>query len=818
MRRSHFWPGVLLAIVMAWVFDGFATPHTTSPAAAGDTTDGQQNEETAHEAHKAREREAKELYLRERQGNGIFISTPEVYDDSSLQSMLNTARAKLAALQGFNQATLTGHLGAITGSTLQQSAFSAQIANGPLPQTVTTANGPISSVAATTGATPSTTTTTTAPDQSVATTGPQSSSPIPAPPTDTAYTLPSTFSGSASDVLNEEVQLTFEIANLELLLEGSLSDRFVAGQRLIKRRTTVGFPVNLDPDDRYKNAVAVVEVSVESPKANTYSNEPPAVTALLPREKTYNVAALTDHMTSIGAGIVTQVVSAGATWVGGRKTFYVVQDQDTLALSQASSDPSSQTSFLWQFRPVLGRSFVSSGLRQTFVQLAVPISSVAGCFGKVSVRTYWRKFDQKNAVVGNVIADSIRTQQVWPIPVYDLAPFVQRLAYEDLGGGQIQVGIGGSFLGGTYIRVGNVFYREGTAGFTSDSTGIRFVASAADIAQHSAYIVSRDGTEVELLNPQDAAPRPKLGLTCDLKPDAQKAEKEGRPSPGDLAVRVTSFDGGNVVLEATASNLPDDAPRRDSYLLVVGNRVFGLSDSTFERTAPSGGHSISYRVVVPVSLLIGSKDVSVRPLFRERKDFEVKTQAKDFSFASTTDHLVLLEKNDKGAKFILLGNRLKDAKILYPPAVSLGAAASGDQDTLRLLDLTADQLKTSKAIVLEKDGERPVIVSIPAPDAKESAAKPTLVLKNRVTVGMDQATVTGDGLEKLKAVRFGKKVIKFSLADDKKSVVLSGLVAAGVTATPTGQEVDFEFESGDKASVVIDVVNSRIETVERPKN
>jgi cold shock CspA family protein len=78
--------------------------------------------------------------------------------------------------------------------------------------------------------------------------------------------------------------------------------------------------------------------------------------------------------------------------------------------------------------------------------------------------------------------------------------------------------------------------------------------------------------------------------------------------------------------------------------------------------------------------------------------------------------------------------------------------------------------------------------------------------------------VTGAGLEKLKAVKFGKKAMGFSLADDKKSVVLSGLVAAGVTATPSGQEVDFEFESGDKSTVVLDLVNSRIETVERPKN
>jgi len=48
------------------------------------------------------------------------------------------------------------------------------------------------------------------------------------------------------------MQLTYEIANLQLLLEGSLSDRFVRRQRIVKRRTTVGFPgkyVRIDLED-----------------------------------------------------------------------------------------------------------------------------------------------------------------------------------------------------------------------------------------------------------------------------------------------------------------------------------------------------------------------------------------------------------------------------------------------------------------------------------------------------------------------------------------------------------------------------------------
>jgi hypothetical protein len=97
---------------------------------------------------------------------------------------------------------------------------------------------------------------------------------------------------AAASAAGNRQQLTSEIEGLQLLLEGALSDRFVKNQRTIKPRTTVGFPISLTPQPRYRNAVAVVEVEVETAHPSV-ANEPPAITALLPREKTYNVAAMT---------------------------------------------------------------------------------------------------------------------------------------------------------------------------------------------------------------------------------------------------------------------------------------------------------------------------------------------------------------------------------------------------------------------------------------------------------------------------------------------------------------------------------------------
>ena len=78
------------------------------------------------------------------------------------------------------------------------------------------------------------------------------------------------------------------------------------------------------------------------------------------------------------------------------------------------------------------------------------------------------------------------------------------------------------------------------------------------------------------------------------------------------------------------------------------------------------------------------------------------------------------------------GNRLKNAQVLAPYGLTLKPVDSlNDDGTIRLLVLTSDQLKTAKQIVLQKEAaERPTVVSIPAPDAKD-AAKPTLTAQRR---------------------------------------------------------------------------------------
>jgi len=484
---------------------------------------------------------SEELQRQQYGGNGIEVGDPKIYDDTSLRLMLDAAKNRLATINSFNEGALTTRLGAINGSRIDQSQLGIQVTGGtPLPGTSTVANGPTSQTTTNTNppgftpVSPTQTVVTTQPSQAVTTTvAPTAAPAAPTVPAGLAFTPPSGLSGSALDVLNEEMQLNGQITGLELLLEGALSDRFIINQHFVKPRATIGFPITLTPQPRYRNAVAVVEVEVT--EEHTLAPEPPAVTVILPQEKTYNVAAITDKMTSIGAGVVVGALGASGSFAWGRKTYYVVQDQDTVAIQWPSihleekgevgkqgeqgEQHANTARFAWEFRPVLGREFVQGGMKQTFVQLAFPklTSSTPDCFGKIKVRTYWRHFDPKTGISGEVIQGSILAREAVSVPRYDLTPAVDDVAYQDLGDGTVRVKVisRDSFLSGTYVQLGPARYDTG-AGLLADDTGLSFVAPAAALARWTGKVVSRNGLTTAILqpDPDTASARSLDQLSC----------------------------------------------------------------------------------------------------------------------------------------------------------------------------------------------------------------------------------------------------------------------------------------------------------------
>ena len=743
------------------------------------------------------------------QSNGILVAQPKVYDDSVLQQMLSTAEARLASLQILDQTGISTRLGSITGATQTTTSFGLSIQGPPIAQAVTTANGATNSAVTgaqnsttqgvgTNGPTSSTTASTSsqntanAPVTNVVTTSPQLNPPAvtaPAPST----SLPSSFSVSASDILNEQMQLTYEIANLRLLLEGSLNDRILLDKsdpnnikKIVKPRVTLGFPVTLLPDKRYTEAIAVVEVEIEKVPCSegkltcesSLSNDPPAVVALLPREKTYNVGSITDSSLSIGAGVVTQVVGVSGSFLRGRKTYYLVQDQDTVALTFQPKDPN-RVGFLWEFRPVLGAKLLREGLKQTFVQIALPASWSADPLGTVYVRTYWRDYDARKNLVKGIRAGSLTPVKPYPIPnlPIDQSPKVFSTAsLEDLGNGQMLVNLSGRFLGGTYVRVGSNTLREGSPNFSLEYQGIRFVAPIADLATKGAVLVARDGTETPLL------------LHTDSKDVHLTINK----------CTVRTVDDANSQVSVEMKEIPD-FPKNLPLIMLIGGKVFGYSDAPFVQQ----GNVLS--TVVPTSLLVANPQVAVRSLFTDKSYWSAPAAINNVVGGSVTPKLAVLETGPDSARFLLYGARVGDgAKVLSPENGALDPFGKPPSAELRTITLNKAQVKSQKLVIVQTaDGFifQVAVPSVELPDATKPSIKPV----QPVTVGTDEAAFKGEGLNALQKVVFNGIELKLRKQADGKVIWLKGLKAAGVTGEAKQQSLDFYFKTG-KQAISVDVV------------
>lgn len=751
------------------------------------------------------------LEKRDADNKGILVGEIKVYDDSMLQQMLNAAQARLLSLQVLDQTGIASKLGAITGANQSISGFALSAQGPPSPTIATTNNGATSSTQTTssnttvTGSTPSATllssiqNTAGAPVTNVTTTAPSVSVPTvsaPAPST----SLPTSFSGSASDLLNEQMQLTYEIANLRLLLEGSLNDRILIKKdpkgnetRFVKPRVTLGFPITLCPDSRYKNAVAVVEVEIEKADISLAPEEPPAILALLPRDKTYNVASITDKSISIGAGVVTGVSSVAGSFGHGTKTFYVVQDQDTVALTY-QPEVHDRIGFLWQFRPVLGANYVKAGLKQTFVQIAFP-SVDTGPFGKVYVRTYWRRYDQRHGLTKGIQPGSLRE--------YDLPEEIQYFSleqspsafnqsvFEDLGNGQMLITLKGHFLGATYVRIGSNFLRDGSPGFISEYKQIRFVALISDLATKQVKLVSRDGTESPLA----------------IVPQCQDSKS--------LPLKITnctplSLDDSNTQLIIKLAPVSEGFMGLVHRLIVViGSRVFGYGDApivTEEECSYDNKDKViqvTIRVTVPTAFLIASPKVIVKALFLDDK-YKAEYLLKGLTQGAQVPKLSFLGQSGDAAKFILLGNgcSLDQANVLSPAGIELRPLGTLASPYIRLISFTKDQIKLQKQLVLQmKEG---LLFQIPIPSVEfTDTTKPAIKPVAPVSVGDDEVIFQGDGMADLIKVVFNGIELKLT-KQEGKMVRVSGLKAAGATEEPKSQTLEFFFKSG-KTPVKVEV-------------
>ncbi len=368
--------------------------------------------------------------------NGISIGKPKVFDNRTLTLMIENLSATLQNMQtGFvNQQSVAAALGNIQGFQSREVTSNFQVNPVPIPgvtQGVTNSTGNVDSSG---NILPNNGQSNTAQTQTTTTSNGFT-------PTAPALETAPSFSGfnpnygeNAADLLTDQVNLSYQIFNLRMILERALSDRLLhnpqAGENETRLQAVLGFNVSIDPPRTANDAVAVVEITLcNKTKAESllpknqkreldicHDSETPeddegtgfSLVALMPQEKTYNAASLSTKSNAFGGTAVVKTIQVGYSQRRRGQTFYLYRDNDTISYERMEPNHPNTLIFGWMFRPVLGRRSLSPGMRQLFAVASLPVKDCTGAdktpkSGKSSpacradlsahVRTYWKKYD-----------------------------------------------------------------------------------------------------------------------------------------------------------------------------------------------------------------------------------------------------------------------------------------------------------------------------------------------------------------------------------------------------------------------------------------
>lgn len=428
--------------------------------------------------------------------NGIVVGEPKVFDNRDLEIILDDLKAQLEGFQAIDQTKVLAALEKIQGS--QARSLSTKVEAKPLAlpgfERVEEpgANGALVT-------------------KSLKTTGAQQT---PSPPdlgAAPSLSLPvSNFGISDQDLLTRQLDLQYQITNVRMLLQRSVSDRFydggtkeagkiAPGARLM---VVVGFQISLSPSIDHKGMSAQVEIEIE-PCDGTRRR--PSLVALMPQQKTYNAASLSKKSNAFGAVAPVSAFTLGASVSSSSETFYLYQDADTYAFELPSESPDSKTlRFGWQFRPVLGKPAVEPGIRQLFAVIALDEVDSARtrtrCYNtadnpnsvplRVTAKSHWLRYNTKKRLAKSTpqLARNEYVGKPFPVPVTaylqsGLTPKITEADLESIGGGKALVRISGeNFSRDTSVSIGDRTIEPDSSAFVIRSNNqLQFVAPIADL-------------------------------------------------------------------------------------------------------------------------------------------------------------------------------------------------------------------------------------------------------------------------------------------------------------------------------------------------
>jgi hypothetical protein len=760
------------------------------------------------------------------QGDGIAVGKPKIFDNRALSIMLEQLKQSLAQVQVVDQKSLAESLGLFQGSQINEVSRSLSVSTLPLPAVKLTEQANSSGELL----------------QNQRTTDRAAVSPS-APMLPDALAAPNfqpKYGPNASDLLSDQVNLSYQIFNLRMLLERSLSDRLWQdptnptriGQRL---QAVIGFDVTIDPPKDSRDSAAVVEITI-APKRTDLS--PVSLVAMMPQEKTYNATALNNSSNAFGGSAVVKMITIGYSERRRGQVFYLYRDSDTISverLENPADTPQNAITFGWEFRPVLGRKSVSPGSRQVFAVVALPdfdqyLAASPGASAPpylqpslvcrampdgstecsyataqkntsspfeilVWRRVYWRKYDSKALTTSTKKKEATakavllcRAANPCSVPYTatiqgSLQPHIRDVQWVATDDKNAAVTVAGdNFFAGTSVYLGG-------AVLDSEKNGL-LIKSEQDLTLRTTLSAIATGDAV--LNGRYAGSIPiKLPVKGTVAEGVEINSLKVNRLPGrttaDLFVNIEGRGGTELVRK--------DFTEACNLLVLVGNtplpppyyyRQIPYGDVKCD--APLAGEQKCVEVLtsVPAELLTKDTVVKIKCPFRGN-EFEDSSVSYDPSIVRAT--ILGIDEKAKTTTLVIAGasfDRTWQVELDQTYEVDKKQDSGElelDGKTLLVLRLKTDVLKGYKnLLLLPPFGGEPIVVPIPTSTATPEAVVPKLTCAQPISVELNSSrsiVCSGEGFAAITSVTF-----------ENTNLTSKPVTEKGVCVVPTGATAD----------------------------
>lgn len=699
--------------------------------------------------------------------NGITVTEAKVYDDRTLMIMLDQLNEQLRNISFIDRTKLAAQFGLIQGFQSREISRSLDLGTLPIPGLTTKRTVDESGNLAVS-------------EQNETRAGFSPARP-PLPELQAPPGFNPVFGENAADLLSDQVNLTYQIFNLRMILERSLSDRLWttdAGATYAPRLIAViGFDVDINPPQEARDYAAYVEITVGSAAG------PPSLVALMPQEKTYNSVALNTKSNAFGGSAVAKIITIGYSERRRGQTFYLFRDTDTATLTYPQNGNSIR--FGWVFRPVLGRRSVTSEKRHMFAVIALPRDDSVGQKAvmplSLNAHTYWRKYNRDSLTTtrgekfisdypinGNLLVPTTAKAQD------ALKPIVNSVKWYATDDKNAVVTVDGqNFFTGTSVYLGSSALDSEAAGLLLKSNqSIQIKTTLSALTAGDPVLNPRYGSTVplEINDP----------ITAAIGEGVKINEVRLRPQPGrklvHLAIKLQNRDA-TIGKDFTSSK----APSSKSLIVAVQNtplaQPYDVQDVACDIPLSDGGVAkktcVLVQAFVPTDLLKNEAIISFRYPFRG----SLWADSSPYYEPSEVSEVTRLGGKSKKTTLGISGRGFSDKwKVrldqLYDKNTNPKVEFLGD--TLMTLEIDDEVLAGYKNLVVIPEAGDAIVKAIPA--SKPPAAEPML----DVTQATPNATLnTAPGIEfkgtdlgSITKVTFEGRELPFKVGKGAKSITV----------------------------------------------